>query len=96
MMIKDRNRRPTFIEVAHQLARIADRLGGELPRVTRQLFLVNSDGTPGGSSISSTTSTSRSNGGTGDKPSNPRTWRRALAFGVILATAVGLAIAFGR
>jgi eukaryotic-like serine/threonine-protein kinase len=92
MMIKDRTRRPTFIEVAHQLARIADRLGGQLPRVTRQLFLVNAEGTPGVSGSSS----SRSNVGAGDKPSRPRVWRRALAFGVILATAVGLAIALGR
>jgi serine/threonine-protein kinase len=92
MMIKDWTRRPTFIEVSHQLARIADRLGGQLPRVTRQLFLVNAEGTPGVSGSSS----SRSSVGAGDKPSKPRAWRRALAFGVILATAVGLAIALGR
>jgi serine/threonine-protein kinase len=93
MMTKDRNRRPTFIEVAHQLARIADRLGGELPRVTRQLFLVNTESAP---ATGSSTSNSASSGGSVEKASRRRTWARFLAFGVILAAAVGLALALGR
>jgi serine/threonine-protein kinase len=38
MMDKRREDRPTFEEMAPQLARIAARLEGELPRVTRKLF----------------------------------------------------------
>jgi serine/threonine-protein kinase len=86
MMTKDRNRRPTFIEIARQLARIADRLGGELPRVTRQLFLVTAESVTGiGSS-----------GGSVDRAPKTRAWPRLLAFGLILAAAVGLAIVLGR
>ena len=38
MMTKDLHDRPSFAEVAPQLQRVAQRLGGELPRVTRALF----------------------------------------------------------
>jgi serine/threonine protein kinase len=38
LMDKDREVRPTFDELAPLLARHAGRLGGQLPRVTRQLF----------------------------------------------------------
>jgi serine/threonine-protein kinase len=38
LMDKHRDERPTFEEAAPLLARIAARLGGELPRVTRKLF----------------------------------------------------------
>jgi len=38
LMDKDRDARPTFEEAAPLLARIATRLGAELPRVTRKLF----------------------------------------------------------
>jgi eukaryotic-like serine/threonine-protein kinase len=86
MMVKERARRPTFMEIAHQLARIADRLGGELPRVTRQLFLVNADSVAGISS----------SGGSVERVAKPRSLLRALAFVAILAAAVGLAIALGR
>jgi serine/threonine protein kinase len=85
MMTKDRNRRPTFIEIARQLARIADRLGGELPRVTRQLFLVTAESVAGSSSA-----------GMMDRPPGARAWPRILAFGVIIAAAIGLAIALGK
>jgi eukaryotic-like serine/threonine-protein kinase len=87
MMTKDRTYRPTFIEVARQLKRIADRLGGELPRVTRQLFLVTAEADPG--VISST-------GGSGTKVVKKPAWPRLLAFGVILAAAIGLAIILGK
>lgn len=86
MMTKDRSHRPTFIEVAHQLKRIGDRLGGELPRVTRQLFLVTAETAPG---ISST-------GGSGTRALKKRSWPRLVAFGVILAAAVGLALVLGK
>jgi serine/threonine protein kinase len=81
MMTKDRGKRPTFVEIARQLARIADRLGGELPRVTRQLFLVTAESVPAVSD-----------------PPRPKkkVWPRVLAFGLVIATAVGLAIALGR
>jgi serine/threonine-protein kinase len=46
MMYKDREKRPSFAEIAPRLSRIAGRLGGELPRLTRQLFLVTTDSTP--------------------------------------------------
>jgi serine/threonine protein kinase len=46
MMVKDRDKRPTFAEIAPRLARVAGRLGGELPRVTRQLFLVTNESGP--------------------------------------------------
>lgn len=45
MMTKDRHKRPTFEEVAPMLARLARRLGAELPRVTRRLFTFG-DGIP--------------------------------------------------
>jgi serine/threonine-protein kinase len=44
-MDKDRDRRPTFDEMAPALARVAGRLGGELPRLTRKLFTIPT-GTP--------------------------------------------------
>ena len=84
MMTKERNRRPTFDDIARQLARIADRLGGELPRVTRQLFLVSAESVPGSSDISA------------DRLPKVRSWPRLLAFAIIVAAAVGLAIALGR
>ncbi len=40
MMSKNRDERPTFDQVAPLLARVAARLGGELPRVSRKLFTV--------------------------------------------------------
>ena len=84
MMTKDRNRRPTFDEVARQLARIADRLGGELPRVTRQLFLVTAESVAGTSDVSP------------QDARKPRSWPRMVAFAVIVAAAVALALALGR
>jgi serine/threonine protein kinase len=85
MMTKDRNRRPTFVETARRLARLADRLGGELPRVTRQLFQVNAE---------SATPAPRASSGT--SVPKIRAWSRILAFGVVIAAAIGLAIALGR
>jgi eukaryotic-like serine/threonine-protein kinase len=40
MMAKEREQRPAFSEAAPLLSRIALRLGGELPRVSRQIFTV--------------------------------------------------------
>jgi serine/threonine-protein kinase len=88
MMTKDRTRRPTFIEIARQLARIADRLGGELPRVTRQLFLVTAESGAGISSTSSGSSVARTR--------KERAWPRLVAFAVIIAAAIGLALVLGR
>jgi serine/threonine-protein kinase len=84
MMTKDRNKRPTFDEIARQLTRIADRLGGELPRVTRQLFLVTADSVAGISDVSA------------DRAPKVRTWPRLLAFAIIVAAAVALAIVLGK
>ena len=84
MMTKDRQNRQTFDEVARQLARIAERLGGELPRVTRQLFLVTADSVTGASEVSA------------DRAPKVRSWPRILAFAIIVAVAVALAIALGR
>jgi eukaryotic-like serine/threonine-protein kinase len=84
MMTKERNRRPTFNEIARQLARIADRLDGELPRVTRQLFLVTAESATGISDVST------------ERTPKVRAWPRFLAFGLIVAAAVGLAIVLGR
>jgi serine/threonine protein kinase len=84
MMTKDRNKRPTFDEVARQLTRIADRLGGELPRVTRQLFLVTAESVPGTSEVSAHTA------------AKDRSWPRLIAFAIIVATAVALAIVLGK
>lgn len=86
MMTKERARRPTFADVARQLARIADRLGGELPRVTRQLFLVTGE---------SAAITGPVTGGA-ERVSKRRAWPRLVAFGVIVATAIGLALVLGR
>ncbi len=84
MMTKDRNRRPTFDEIARQLARIADRLGGELPRVTRQLFLVTAESVAGVSEVSAA------------RVPRARAWPRVLAFAIIVAAAIALAIALGK
>jgi serine/threonine protein kinase len=84
MMTKDRNRRPTFDEIARQLARIADRLGGELPRVTRQLFLVTAEAVAGVSEVSA------------DRVPRVRAWPRILAFAIIVAAAIALAVALGK
>jgi serine/threonine protein kinase len=84
MMTKDRNKRPTFDEIARQLARIADRLGGELPRVTRQLFLVTAESVSGISEVAAL------------RASKERSWPRILAFAIIVAAAVALAIAMGK
>jgi hypothetical protein len=84
MMTKDRNKRPTFDEIARRLARIADRLGGELPRVTRQLFLVTAESVPGTSEVSA------------DRAPKTRAWPRILAFAIIVAAAIALAVALGK
>jgi serine/threonine-protein kinase len=84
MMTKDRNKRPTFDEIARQLTRIADRLGGELPRVTRQLFLVTADSVPGAGESSL------------DRVPVTRTWIRFVVFAVVVAAAIALAIFLGR
>jgi len=39
-MTKDRDQRPAFNEAAPLLSRVCLRLGGELPRVSRQIFSV--------------------------------------------------------
>jgi serine/threonine-protein kinase len=84
MMTKDRNKRPTFDEVARQLARIAERLGGELPRVTRQLFLVTAESLSSISEVAALRAT------------KDRAWPRLLAFAIIVAAAVALAIVMGK
>jgi serine/threonine protein kinase len=84
MMTKDRNKRPTFDEVARNLTRIAERLGGELPRVTRQLFLVTADSVTGVSD------------GSVDRTPKVRVWPRFVAFAIIIAAAVALAIVLGK
>jgi hypothetical protein len=84
MMVKDRNARPTFDEIARRLARIAARLDGELPRVTRQLFMVPAGPGAGSSSLQ-------------DAPSpRIRAWTRIAALAVIVAAAIALALVLGR
>ena len=84
MMTKERNARPTFSEIARRLARITVRLDGQLPRVTRQLFLVSPAPAPGSSN--------------GDEVKVPRVsiWPRVAALAAILALAVALALLAGR
>jgi hypothetical protein len=84
MMTKDRNARPTFDEIARRLARISARLDGELPRVTRQLFMVSASSVVASSSIEDIT------------PPKPRAWPRIAALAVIVAAAITLAILLGR
>jgi hypothetical protein len=84
MMVKDRSARPTFDEIARRLARIAARLDGELPRVTRQLFMVPSGSGAGSSSLK-------------EVPlSKVRAWTRIAALAVIVAAAIALALVLGR
>ena len=84
MMVKDRSARPTFDEIARRLARIAARLDGELPRVTRQLFMVPSGSGAGSSSLK-------------EVPlSKVRAWTRIAALAVIVAAAITLALVLGR
>jgi eukaryotic-like serine/threonine-protein kinase len=85
MMTKERNHRPTFAEIARVLRRIADRLGGELPRVTRQLFLVTADSVTGLSS-----------NGSVDRVPRTYDWPRILAFAIIVAGAIALALVLGK
>jgi serine/threonine-protein kinase len=89
MMAKDRARRPTFAQIAPKLARIAERLGGQLPRVTRQLFLVTGESAPVVQAALDDQV---------DRMLMPRrrAWPRLVAFGVILAAAIGLALALSR
>ena len=84
MMTKDRNARPTFSEIARRLARITVRLDGQLPRVTRQLFMVSPEPLP--SSIS------------GDEIRLPRLsiWPRLAALAAIVGMAIALALLLGR
>ena len=84
MMTKDRNARPTFEEIARRLARIAARLDGELPRVTRQLFMVQADSVAGASSVEE------------ERLPKVRSWQRIAALAVIIAAAIALAIALGK
>jgi eukaryotic-like serine/threonine-protein kinase len=84
MMTKDRNARPTFDEIARRLTRIADRLDGELPRVTRQLFLVTADSVKSLSELPV------------DRAPKVRAWPRILAFALIVVAAITLGILLGR
>jgi serine/threonine-protein kinase len=84
MMTKDRSARPTFDEVARRLARIAARLDGELPRVTRQLFMVSATSVTASSSIEDIV------------PPKASIWPRILGLAVIVAAAIAAAIALGR
>jgi len=84
MMVKERSARPTFDEIARRLTRIASRLDGELPRVTRQLFMVSA----GAATVSSTS--------TEVPPPTPRSWPRFAALAVILAAAITLALLLGK
>jgi serine/threonine protein kinase len=84
MMVKDRNARPTFDEIARRLTRIAARLDGELPRVTRELFMVSATSAAVPSSITEVT------------PPTPRAWPRLAALAAILAVAITLALLLGR
>jgi len=84
MMTKDRNLRPTFEEIARRLARIAARLDGELPRVTRQLFTVPPSSRQGSSSVEET------------PVPIPRNWSRIVFLAVVVAGAIGLGIVLGR
>ena len=84
MMTKDRNARPTFEEIARRLARIAARLDGELPRVTRQLFMVQADSGARASSVEE------------ERLPKVRSWQRIAALAVIIAAAIALAIALGK
>ena len=86
MMIKERDRRPTFDEIARRLTNIADRLDGELPRVTRELFLVTPEAPPQAPApISDDLALERT--------LRPPLWPRLLiAFSVLVAA--GVAIAF--
>jgi serine/threonine-protein kinase len=84
MMTKDRNARPTFAEIARRLARIAGRLDGELPRVTRQLFSVSASSAAASSGVEQ-----------GPAPGNPA-WPRLVAVVIIVAAAVALALVLGR
>jgi eukaryotic-like serine/threonine-protein kinase len=84
MMTKDRNTRPTFAEIARKLARISARLEGELPRVTRQLFMVSAQSVTASSSIEDIV------------PPKPKVWPRVAALAVIVGAVITLAILFGR
>jgi hypothetical protein len=76
--------RPTFDEVARRLARIASRLDGELPRVTRQLFMVSATSVTASSSIEDLV------------PPKASIWPRILGLAFIVAAAIAAAIALGR
>jgi serine/threonine protein kinase len=84
MMIKDRTQRPTFEDVARRLTRISNRLEGELPRVTRQLFTVPAGSIIGSSSIEEAPAPRR------------QWWPRVAVLVVVLAGAIALAVALAR
>ncbi|MBN2575706.1 MAG: serine/threonine protein kinase [Deltaproteobacteria bacterium] len=84
MMTKNRDARPTFDEIARRLARLAAKLDGELPRVTRELFMVSATTVAAPSSI--------------EEMPVPRVsvWPRVAALAVIVAAVIALTLALGR
>lgn len=84
LMTKEREQRPAFSEAAPLLSRIALRLGGELPRVSRQIFTV-----PFGTPI---VTGPRVESG---RPPTQR-WRTLAAFAALLLSAVALLLSLWR
>ena len=84
LMTKEREHRPAFSEAAPLLSRIALRLGGELPRVSRQIFTV-----PFGTPI---VTEPRAESG---RPPTQR-WRTLAAFAALLLSAVALLLSLWR
>jgi serine/threonine-protein kinase len=83
LMTKDRERRPAFSEAAPLLSRISLRLGGELPRSSRQIFTV-----PFGTPIVS-----------GERESGrvpTQRWRTLAAFLALVFSAVALMLSLWR
>ena len=82
MMTKERSRRPTFDEIARRLTNLADRLNGELPRVTRELFLVTPDSLPSPDDLPA------------DLLPQPRIWVRLLfVLAILVAAGLGFLLA---
>jgi len=81
LMTKERDQRPAFAEAAPLLARIATRLGGELPRVSRRIFTV-----PTGVSVLRELPP-------GERAPASSRWRTVAAFVALLLSAAALLLA---
>ncbi len=93
MMDKDRERRPTSEELAPALARLAGRLGGDLPRVSRRLFTVPTEIPVASVAAGAARTTEPAPSGKARTPQRHMPWSRVAAAAAVLLVAIAIALA---